>query len=157
MNWEGVIFFSLTGYCSHCFLAIGGFSHPLFICNATKTTHHCKSNRLNLENKAVSSSVCKWIIIFFVLYHSNFLCNRDNQQMLIRAHHSFQNRSINIIMDDCYNEMLIRILYSFLNLLSQLGLENTPTASLQKGKTHHLPPTGVLHMTLNNLIVRFQY
>ena len=36
---------------------------------------------------------------------------------------------------------------------SQLGLPNTPTASLLKGKT---PPTSVLDMTLNNLMVRFQ-
>ena len=37
---------------------------------------------------------------------------------------------------------------------SQLWLENTPTASLQRGKT---PPTRyVLDMTLKNLMVRFQ-
>ena len=37
-------------------------------------------------------------------------------------------------------------------LPSWLGLENTPTASLQRGKA---PPTSVLDMTLNNLMVRF--
>ena len=36
---------------------------------------------------------------------------------------------------------------------SQLGLQNTLTASLQRGK---LPPTNVLDMTLNNLMVRLQ-
>ena len=36
---------------------------------------------------------------------------------------------------------------------NRLGLQNTPTASLQRGNT---PPTSVLHMTLNNLMVRFQ-
>ena len=35
---------------------------------------------------------------------------------------------------------------------SRLGLYNTPTATLQRGKT---PPTSVLGMTLNNLMVRF--
>ena len=35
---------------------------------------------------------------------------------------------------------------------SRLGLLNTPTASLQRSKT---PTTGVLDMTLNNLMVRF--
>ena len=39
------------------------------------------------------------------------------------------------------------------NLPSQLGLLNTPNASLQRDKT---PSTCVLDMTLNNLIVRFQ-
>ena len=38
-------------------------------------------------------------------------------------------------------------------LPSRLELQNTPTASLQRGKT---PPTSVLIMTLNNLKVRFQ-
>ena len=37
--------------------------------------------------------------------------------------------------------------------LNRLGLQNTLTASLQIGKT---PLTNVLHMTLNNLIVRLQ-
>ena len=36
---------------------------------------------------------------------------------------------------------------------SQLGLENTPTASLQKGKT---PSKCVLYITLNNQMVRIQ-
>ena len=36
---------------------------------------------------------------------------------------------------------------------SQLGLQNTLTAVLQRGKT---PPMSVLDMTLNNLIVMFQ-
>ena len=36
---------------------------------------------------------------------------------------------------------------------SQLGLQNTLTASLQKSKTR---PTSVLDMTLNNLMVRLQ-
>ncbi len=35
----------------------------------------------------------------------------------------------------------------------QLGLRNTPTTFLQKDKT---PPTSVLDMTLNNLMVRLQ-
>ena len=39
-------------------------------------------------------------------------------------------------------------------LPSQLELENTPTASLQRGET---PPTNVLDMTQNNLIMRFQW
>ena len=34
---------------------------------------------------------------------------------------------------------------------SQLGLLNTPTASLQRGKSH---PTSVLDMTLNNIMVK---
>ena len=34
-----------------------------------------------------------------------------------------------------------------------MGLQNTPTQSLQRGKT---PPTSVLDMTLNNLMVRLQ-
>ena len=37
---------------------------------------------------------------------------------------------------------------------SQMGLQNTLTASLQRGKT--CPPISVLDMTLNNLMVRFQ-
>ena len=36
-------------------------------------------------------------------------------------------------------------------LSSQLGVENTPTASLQRGKT---PLTSVLDMRLNNLMLR---
>ena len=36
---------------------------------------------------------------------------------------------------------------------SQLMLENTPTASLQRGK---IPPTGVLDMKLNNPIGRHE-
>ena len=41
----------------------------------------------------------------------------------------------------------------FEKLLSRLGLQNTPTASLQRGKTF---PTNVLDMTPNNLMVSFQ-
>ena len=41
------------------------------------------------------------------------------------------------------------------SLPSQLELKNTPTASLQRGKTS--PPTSVLDITLNNPMVRFQY
>ena len=37
---------------------------------------------------------------------------------------------------------------------SWLGLQNTMTASLQRGKTF---PTSTLDMTRNNLMVRFQY
>ena len=33
------------------------------------------------------------------------------------------------------------------------GLQNTPTASLQKGKA---PPMSVLYVTLNNLMVKFR-
>ena len=53
-------------------------------------------------------------------------------------------------------------LYAFIHLIfflfgnfwpSRLGLQNTPTASPQRGKT---PPTNVLDMTRNNLIVRLQ-
>ena len=36
---------------------------------------------------------------------------------------------------------------------SRLELQNTPTASLQRGKT---PPISVLDKTLNNLIVKLQ-
>ena len=36
---------------------------------------------------------------------------------------------------------------------SQLGLQKTPTASLQRSKT---PPMSVLDMTQNNLMVRLQ-
>ena len=39
-------------------------------------------------------------------------------------------------------------------LPSQLGLKNTLTAPLQRGKTP--PLTSVLDMTLNNLMMRFQ-
>ena len=41
-------------------------------------------------------------------------------------------------------------------LLSWLGLYNTLTASLQGGETP-LPATSVLDMTLNNLMLRFQW
>ena len=42
---------------------------------------------------------------------------------------------------------------SYVDILwaSRLGLQNTPTAYLQTGK---IPPTGVLGMTLNNLMVK---
>ena len=39
--------------------------------------------------------------------------------------------------------------YSITGWLSHLGLQNTPTLSLQRSKT---PPTGVLDMILNNLM-----
>ena len=48
---------------------------------------------------------------------------------------------------------IISFLFFIFLLPSRLGLKNTPTASLQRGKT---PPTSVLDMTLNNLMVRFQ-
>ena len=43
--------------------------------------------------------------------------------------------------------------FNILSFPSQLGLQNTLTASLQRDKT---PLTSVLDMTLNNLMVRFQ-
>ena len=43
--------------------------------------------------------------------------------------------------------------FSLFTWPSRLGLQNTPSASLKRSKT---PPTSVLDMTLNNLIVRLQ-
>ena len=42
----------------------------------------------------------------------------------------------------------------YLSLLSGLGLQSTPTASMQRVKTP--PPKSVLDITLNNLMVRLQ-
>ena len=50
------------------------------------------------------------------------------------------------------NFWLVRI--QSLRLLSRLELWNTPTAPLQRGMT---PLTSVLDMTLNNLMVKFQW
>ena len=44
--------------------------------------------------------------------------------------------------------------WNYLTGASRLGLENKPSASLQRGKT---PPTSVLDLTLNNLMVRFKW
>ena len=45
------------------------------------------------------------------------------------------------------------IFFSAQHLPSRLGMYNTPTASLQRGKTHTM---SILDMTLNNLMVKFQ-
>ena len=48
---------------------------------------------------------------------------------------------------------MVPIVVNILFLPSRLGLQNNPTAPLQKGKT---PPMSVPNTTLNNLMVRFQ-
>ena len=54
----------------------------------------------------------------------------------------------------CYTDIVFILKLNVrLILPSQLELYNTLTAALQRGKT---PPTSVLFMTLNNLMVRFQ-
>ena len=56
-----------------------------------------------------------------------------------------------ILLFHCYHVYLLFNPYSLWP--SRLGMLNTPTASLQRGKT---PPTNVLIVTQNNLIVRLQ-
>ena len=57
-----------------------------------------------LENRAISSPICNWMVIWWnSLSSSKFLYNGDNYEMLIRILHSFLNRSIIIIMDWFYS------------------------------------------------------
>ena len=67
-------------------------------------------NCYNIENKAISSPICKWLIILLCLYswwisflnYSNSWHNRDIYEMLIWILNLVISRSINIVMY-CYN------------------------------------------------------
>ena len=82
----------------------------LFVCNHNPAKVACKifirTTHLkcsNLENKAISSQICNlWGLQFYFLNHLRY--NGNNDEMLIRILCSFLNRSINIIMDHCYNK-----------------------------------------------------
>ena len=77
-----------------------------------------------------------------------------------RAHHSFLysyliqivfKRSIWLNMvQSGFSSKYMEIVHHSPRWPSRLGLQNTPTSSLQKGKT---TPTSVLDMTLNNLMI----
>ena len=58
-------------------------------------------------------------------------------------------------LNDCIMCMFLELLYrnQYSKWPSQLEVQNISTALLQRGKT---PPTSVLDMTLNNLMVRLQ-
>ena len=51
------------------------------------------------------------------------------------------------------HSMRAKVITRSIGWLGWLGPQNTPTASLQRSKT---PPTSVLDMTLNNLMVKIQ-
>ena len=61
----------------------------------------------NLENKAISSSIYNWIVVFvasaFMFFIIQIFPTMEINKILIIRFHSFLNRSINIIMDCCYN------------------------------------------------------
>ena len=64
---------------------------------------------------------------------------------------------VQLFLKNSLGTWLCDIIYSWLIelfWLSRLGLQNTPTAFLQWGKT---PQTNVLDMTLNNLKVKLRY
>ena len=90
------------------FLFFFSFILFLFFEGSLYSTGICISN---LENKAIPSPICNWIIIWCVLcsrwrsffIHTNFRYNEDNYKTLIRMFLSFLNRSIRVIMDCNYN------------------------------------------------------
>ena len=97
---------------------------------------------------------------YFILMISTFV------NMLISNNQFIIYQSI-CLSEDTYFSLIISISYwhvckhlsklsiyvTMFILPSRLKLQNTPTVSLQRGKTH---PTNVLDMTLYNLMVRFQ-
>ena len=86
-------------------------------------THLMKPFKFNLQvnDDFMCSHPC-WMSFF---NHSNSQYNVDNNELLIRIHHSFLNRSINIIMDWCYNKnptgsQLVLYIYKNIKLLYSL-------------------------------------
>ena len=57
------------------------------------------------ENKPNANTICEWI------NNSNERYDKDTNEILINIINFFLNRSINIIMDHCYNEESTGCLY----------------------------------------------
>ena len=96
---------------------------------------------------------------FIFLQGIQYILSRANK---IRIMYKILCKDNNLILESSYDDVVAAVEYFFLPMGSkhcntdgkwpgQLGLQNTPTASLQRGKTSL---TSVLDMMLNNLMVR---
>ena len=128
------------------------------------------NSSIRLKDDTTVNSICERSHIFRnVEYHFFFpllscpiwseegkpVCAPSMGQIEIFNHFQYLKQSSCVQTTDCWIELLVLHSNTWNHLTfcwsSQLGLMNTLTASLQRGKN---PPMSVLDMTIKNLMVR---